>query len=216
MEVKLIVPNSSNFLQIKLDKNVIDYLWGAIEVAKNNNKSFKSKLAGNISKSLLIDDEDSFFYKSVCIPLVKFYRENNKVRKGADPVAVNTITDSKTKLILNQFWVNYQYQTEYNPIHDHSGVYSFVIWMKIPYAWEEQIKLKQFRDIEDRNIKGGSFEFVYSDIFGDVVTSTYNLSPKYEGVMIFFPARLRHCVYPFYETEEPRISISGNLSYLPG
>ena len=76
--------------------------------------------------------------------------------------------------------------------------------------------LPRVRDIEDRNIKVGSFEFVYSDIFGDVVTSSYKLSPKYEGVMIFFPARLNHCVYPFYETEEPRISISGNLSYLPG
>jgi len=34
--------------------------------------------------------------------------------------------------------------------------------------------------------------------------------------MVFFPARLRHCVYPFYKTDEPRISIAGNLSYLPG
>ena len=39
--------------------------------------------------------------------------------------------------------------------------------------------------------------------------------PKFEGYMILFPARLRHCVYPFYETNEPRISIAGNLSYSP-
>ena len=44
----------------------------------------------------------------------------------------------------------------------------------------------------------------------------YNLSPKYEGFMLFFPAKLRHCVYPFYETDEPRISIAGNLSYFDG
>ena len=44
----------------------------------------------------------------------------------------------------------------------------------------------------------------------------YRLSPKFNGVMLFFPAKLRHCVYPFYETDEPRISIAGNLSYLPG
>ena len=101
-------------------------------------------------------------------------------------------------------------------MHDHTGVYSFVIWMKIPYSWDEQIKLSQFKDIQKRNLKAGSFEFIYSDIFGDVMPCSYKLSPKYEGVMIFFPARLKHCVYPFYETEEPRISISGNLSYSPG
>ena len=216
MEVKVILPPVSNFLQIKLDKNVVDYLWGAIEVANSNKKSLKSKLAGNISKSFSLEDLDSFFYKSVCIPLVKCYRENNKYRKGADPVAVSTTTESKSKLILNEFWVNYQYKTEFNPIHDHSGVYSFVIWMKIPYSWDEQIKLSQFKGIETKNIKAGSFEFVYSNIFGDIVTSRYDLSPKFDGVMVFFPARLRHCVYPFYETEEPRISISGNLSYVPG
>ena len=216
MEVKVVIPATSNFLQVKLDKNVIDFLWNAIEVAKKNNKSFKNKLAGNISKSLLLEDIDSFFYKSVCVPLVKCYRENNKQKKGADPVTVNTISGSKTKLLLNQFWVNYQYETEFNPIHDHSGVYSFVIWMKIPYSWDEQIKLSQFSDIQESYVKAGTFEFVYSDILGDVTASSYKLSSKYEGVMIFFPARLKHCVYPFYETEEPRISISGNLSYLPG
>ena len=216
MDVKVMVPSSSNFLEVQLDKNVIDYLWDAIAAAKKKNKCHKDKLAGNISKSLLLEDLDSFFYKSVCVPLVKVYRENNKHKKGADPVSINTILGSKAKLLLNQFWVNFQYQTEFNPMHDHTGVYSFVIWMKIPYSWDEQIKLSQFKDIQKRNLKAGSFEFIYSDIFGDVMPCSYKLSPKYEGVMIFFPARLKHCVYPFYETEEPRISISGNLSYSPG
>ena len=216
MEVKIESPNITNFLQIRLDKNVIDYLWNAIEVAKKNNKSHKSRLAGNISKSFTLKDLDSFFYKSVCIPLIKCYRENNKLERGSDPVNLNAITGSKTTLLLNQFWVNYQYKTEFNPLHHHTGVYSFVIWMKIPYDWEDQIKLPQFRDIKKNDIKAGNFEFEYTDILGDVRTRPYNLSPKYEGTMIFFPARLRHCVYPFYETEEPRISISGNLSYYPG
>ena len=41
----------------------------------------------------------------------------------------------------------------------------------------------------------------------------YKLSKDYEGTMLFFPARLRHCVYPFYGTDKPRISIAGNLKY---
>ena len=87
--------------------------------------------------------------------------------------------------------------------------------MKIPYSWDEQTKLPQFRDMNKQNIKAGNFAFAYTDTLGDVITSTYNLTPEYEGYMLFFPARLRHCVYPFYETENPRISIAGNLSFSP-
>ena len=110
---------------------------------------------------------------------------------------------------------HYQYKTEFNPYHDHSGVYSFAIWLKIPYDWEDQKKLPQYIEIKDKNIKAGCFEFEYIDTIGDVRNCSYQLSPKNEGTMLFFPARLRHCVYPFFETEEPRISIAGNLSYLP-
>ena len=39
----------------------------------------------------------------------------------------------------------------------------------------------------------------------------YYLSPAFEGFMAFFPAALRHSVYPFYGTDQPRISIAGNL-----
>ena len=41
---------------------------------------------------------------------------------------------------LQQIWVNYQKQGEFNPLHDHGGVYSFVIWMKIPTKHFEQNK----------------------------------------------------------------------------
>ena len=215
MEVKVISPKVSNFLQIKLDKNILDYLWQIIDIAKNKKQSHKKELAGNISESFLLEDKDSFFYKSVCIPLVKCYRANNPLNKGGDPEALNAIEGTKTKLLLNRLWVNYQYQTELNPFHHHSGVYSFVIWMKIPYSWNEQIKLPQFKDIKQKDIKAGNFEFGYTDTLGDVMTTGYSLSPKFEGYMILFPARLRHCVYPFYETEAPRISIAGNLSFSP-
>ncbi len=213
MEVKKIYPPSTPFLQVKLDQEIIDYLWKIIDKANTNNNSNKSKLIGNISQSILLDDQDDLFYKLVCLPLVKCYRENNPT--GTDPVSQNSLLGSETQLVLNSFWVNYQYKTEFNPYHNHTGVYSFAIWLKIPYAWEDQKKLPQFRDMKEGDIKAGNFEFEYIDSLGDVRSFAYNLSAKSEGCMVFFPAKLRHCVYPFYETEEPRISIAGNLSYLP-
>ena len=213
MEVKIVSPPVSIYLQTKLDKKVIDYLWNIIDVAKAKNKNLKSKLIGNISQSFLLDDEDSFFYKSVCIPLVKCFRENNP--HSGDPVTQNALMGPNSQLVLDKFWVNYQYKTEFNPYHDHTGVYSFAIWMKIPYSWEDQKQLPQFSDIKDSNIKVGMFQFEYSDTIGGISTYGYKLSPELEGNMVFFPAKLRHCVHPFYETEEPRISIAGNISYLP-
>ena len=55
------------------------------------------------------------------------------------------------------------------------------------------------------------FEFEHLDPYGDIVNTAYRLDSSYEGYMVFFPAKLRHMVYPFYETKEPRISIAGNI-----
>ncbi len=212
MEVKSITPPINGFLEVKLDKLIIDYLWKIIDIANTNNENFKDRLVGNISQSLALNDIDSFFYKSVCVPLAKHYREVNPYRR--DPVIQKSSLDSKREMLLNQFWVNYQYQTEFNPYHDHSGIYSFAIWLKIPYHYKDQIKLNQFNGMKKDSIKAGNFEFEYMDTLGTITNLEYKLSPSLEGTMVFFPAKLRHCVYPFYEVEEPRISIAGNISYL--
>ena len=213
MEVTKISPPVSGFLLVKLDQEIIDYLWKIIGISKTTNESNKDHLAGNISQSLLLDDVDSLFSKAVCSPLVKYYRENYDL--GNDPVSQNASLGNKSNLVLNKIWVNYQYKTEFNPYHDHTGVYSFAIWMKIPYDSEEQQKLPQFSDINPAQRKAGNFEFEYLDSLGSIINYTYRLSPKFEGLMVFFPARLRHCVYPFYDIDSPRISIAGNLSYMP-
>ncbi|MBW3042393.1 putative 2OG-Fe(II) oxygenase [Prochlorococcus marinus] len=213
MEVTPIYPPVTPFLQVKLDQEVVDYLWKIIDIGKIKNIDFKNKLEGNISQSFLLDDIDQFFYKSVCAPLVKLYREKN--HNLGDPVSKNALLGPGSKLVLDKFWANYQYKTEFNPYHNHSGVYSFAIWLKIPYDWEDQKKLPQYSEIKDKSIKAGCFEFEYDDTLGSIANYRYTLSSKFEGYMVFFPAKLRHCVYPFYKTDEPRISIAGNLSYLP-
>ena len=212
MEVKKIIPDVTNFLEVSLDEEIIDYLWKIVENNKEKQIDIKNKLVGNISKSFSLTDLNGFFYKKFCIPLIKLYRENNK---GKDPVQINSILKPSTPLLLKSFWVNYQYQTEFNPYHDHNGVYSFAIWLKIPYSWEEQVKLPLFDGIKKENIKAGNFEFEFIDTLGGIRNSSYRLSSDFEGVALFFPASLRHCVYPFYGTDEPRISISGNLFYEP-
>ena len=110
---------------------------------------------------------------------------------------------------MNTWWVNYQKQNEFNPLHDHSGVYSFIVWMKIPTNHDEQNRnpLASRSNIEKISV----VDFLYSNILGQPQVLEYRMNPDMEGTMLFFPSLLRHQVYPFYNCDEDRISISGNI-----
>ena len=49
------------------------------------------------------------------------------------------------------------------------------------------------------------------DIVGKMSNYVYEMSPECEGTMLFFPAELIHQVYPFFECDEERITIAGNI-----
>ena len=110
---------------------------------------------------------------------------------------------------LESFWVNFQKQNEFNPIHNHNGVYSFVIWMKIPTKHNEQNKNPIALRANGKKIS--VFEFLYSNIFGEHESIGIEMNPDMEGTMLFFPSALLHGVYPFYNCDEDRISVSGNI-----
>ena len=112
-------------------------------------------------------------------------------------------------LCMSQWWVNYQRQGEFNPVHDHSGVYSFVIWMKIPTNHFQQNKNPIA--LESNGGKISVFDFHYTDMMGYIRPFSYEMNPEMEGTMLFFPSDLKHSVYPFYNCEEERISVSGNV-----
>ena len=198
------------YLEVKLDQMIVDYLWKIIAKSEVLKESHKTNLAGNISESYKLNDLDNFFYKKVCVPLVNQFRQ---VNKGSDPIVNSVNFEKEPALLLDGFWVNYQYQNEFNPFHDHGGVYSFAVWLKIPYDWREQHKLAQFSGMNELYKKPGNFEFEYIDSLGGIRNIGYQLYSGLEGTMLFFPAKLRHCVYPFYGTSDPRISIAGNLAF---
>ena len=61
--------------------------------------------------------------------------------------------------------------------------------------------------------KASDCEFQYTTMLGDITGSNYSLDKKSEGQMLFFPAKLMHQVFPFYNCDEERISISGNIIF---
>ena len=81
--------------------------------------------------------------------------------------------------MLNDVWVNFQKESEFNPAHCHGGIYSFVIWLKCPSP--------------------ATFQFTYPNTLGGLNHLAYNTDSSYENMMILFPAQFLHQVYPFYE-----------------
>ena len=114
---------------------------------------------------------------------------------------------------FERIWVNVQRQGEFIPLHQHSGVYSFVIWLQIPYIINEQHN-NDFNRILHKD-RTSMFEFVHIDSFGKLQNTRLPVDKTWEGKIAVFPAELHHQVYPFYNTDESRISISGNVRLSP-
>jgi len=124
--------------------------------------------------------------------------------------------DIKHKLAIGKdktpdLWINFQKKGEYNPLHKHGGLLSFVIWYQVPYDIDEERKLPIHQNLGD--CSAGEFSFAYPDpyVVGGVSTHRITVDKSKEGHMIIFPASLRHQVYPFFTSDDYRISISGNL-----
>lgn len=185
------------FLETKLNHKAIKYLWSVIDKHK---ECEKHKLIGHISHSYRLVDENNWFFKNVLSEQINAY--GHYFQNMGDSVATN----QSHPYFLESFWVNFQKETEFNPLHDHSGVYSFVVWMKIPTDFVEQNK-----NIICNNKKASSFELFYTNTTGKISSVNYPLDSSYEGTLLFFPSQMPHSVYPFYSCKEYRISISGNI-----
>ncbi len=109
-------------------------------------------------------------------------------------------------------WFNYQQKYEYNPVHFHYGNLSFVIWLSIPYDLNEEDRCENTK--RSHIHYNGRFCFYYIDKQTmSVAPFTINTGKDFEGKMILFPSNLQHCVYPFYTSDQFRISLAGNIQY---
>jgi hypothetical protein len=184
-------------------KDIIDKLMSELPKI-DKNKTHNSRLAGNIKEEYTFPKAADIL-KDYVYALAKRYNEQyNWLRELR-------LLDNDLPMILSEqnVWVNYQQKGEFNPMHNHSGVYSFVIWLKIPYTIEEEQKLLSTK-MSNKPV-AGHFEFVYTNIFGQICDNQIPADKNFEGKILFFPAILNHQVYPFYSSDEFRISIAGNL-----
>lgn len=188
----------------RLSEESMNYLWEIIN--HESSTKVKEELAGNISRSEYIVDKDNWFYENVL-------KENSEYLYFGEATNYHSVHIAKTAppplFTLEKLWVNYQKQHEFNPPHCHRGIYSFVVFMKIPTHWQEQHALP-FSAISNAPC-ASNFQFIKGEGQGPVTTHNFTLSPEDEGRMLFFPSWLVHQVFPFYGTEEERITVAGNI-----
>ena len=190
-------------IESNLSEEQIDYLK---ECIKDKGYPCKDALVGNIHNSYWLRDKNDWFFNNVIGLNIKAYEESFCNLGSLVPVT------GVHNYVMSSWWVNYQKKHEFNPSHDHGGVYSFVIWINIPTDFREQHNVSIARGINSGGATVSDFEFTYSNILGQPMSYVYNMDKSVEGKMVFFPSFLRHCVYPFFECDETRVSISGNIS----
>jgi hypothetical protein len=186
-----------------VDKNVLLDIYNEIDsIDFNTAETYHTNLVGNISHEFTLTKCRESIEK-FAIYLATVHEEKYRSLKLVND---NTLSG---KLKLSTLWVNFQQKHEFNPIHKHRGLYSFVIWIDIPFSHEEEsLGGPGYRSPGN---KSGCFEFIYTNSLGMLAGEQIMADLTYNGKMILFPARLNHTVYPFYSSDRYRVSVSGNL-----
>jgi len=118
-------------------------------------------------------------------------------------------TEDTIEFELERMWVNLQKPGDFLPIHNHSGVYSFVVWADIPFSLLEEERMCP--NPTTIKYRAGYFQFIYTDSLGKMSTLDLPVDKSWEGKICLFPSDLHHQVYPYYSSNEYRISIAGNF-----
>jgi len=191
-----------------IDDDSLNVLRAEVMAIKENFSSgvpHNKELAGHIRKEFLLSKSCNSI-EPIVIDLATRYNEKYKY-----PISDFGVPSGQPyKLQLESLWVNFQQRYEFNPLHRHSGLYSFVIWLEIPYFLNFEHSVSPGKGAIDN--RTGMFEFTYNDILGGIRGECIAVDKTYEGDIVLFPAGLHHMVHPFYSSDKYRISVAGNVT----
>ena len=203
-------PGQGNWLwsDVRLPENVVNYLWMIINQSPTRTEVVRER-----------DNEDLTNWADFKIDKDDWFFENALKEECIAAAAASYKFKFPPKFMLDSMWVNHQKQYEFIPPHMHEAFYSFVVFMKIPTNPEEQHALPFCKTVPITSCTS-DFQFllgasaVTQEVTGHLQTYNIPLCSEDEGRMLIFPSWLHHQVFPFYGTEEERITISGNIILL--
>ena len=188
-------------------KEVAHKILNNPEPSENVNDS----LAGNIEKEFSLGESQKILepYASSLANFYLKFRDNNYYDKLPRFDNQYRDTDLESFYSFDEAWINFQKKYEFNPVHHHAGDFSYVLWIQIPFDLEEEMSLSNC--VNSNTPSNSIFNFSLTNISGQLVEYSLMIDKSWEGTMVLFPAKMPHQVYPFYTSDDYRISISGNI-----
>lgn len=169
----------------------------------------QQRLAGNIKEEWNLEPSISKFNNYI-INLINKHPDHLRYLVTERKKFVNE--DRVPPLQLINFWVNLQKKHEFNPVHNHSGLFSFVIFVQIPYDLERERK-EGPGSLSNSNFTS-CLQFHTTNTLGRHYDEIVYVDKSYEGGIYFFNAETMHCVYPFFTSDDYRITVSGNIGWV--
>lgn len=193
--------------EIAFFDDVPDYVLNYLRnnIIRKNEYSAAKNLAGHIKEEYHYENRpaeiDNFFLnKGFENENIKYYINNLQILTKNVPI------------VIDKLWCNFMKKHEFNPIHKHAGLLSFIVFLKIPYDLDEEDKV--YIDVEEKTRKTSRLEFInFNSTFG-LVPRTLDVDKSFENKLLVFPANYYHQVYPFYTSDGERITVSGNVRFL--
>jgi|TARA_R110000744_G_scaffold169407_1_gene287271 hypothetical protein len=195
--------NHHGAVTTEVPKSLMKWLRdGAIKAKKDAVKS-NADLIGHIKKE--------YYYKDILPEFEKFLIKECLSQKNCLNYSNSLKFLSKSApFYLHNLWVNFQKKHEFNPPHKHSGIYSFVIYLQIPFDLKKEEEIYPSLNDEGNN-HTSKFAFVNVNTLGKIFCQCIPVDKSFEGKIILFPAEQIHQVFPFYTSNKYRISVSGNI-----
>ena len=187
-------------VKFEMPQKFIDDINNVFEEKEVTTVDWSTQLAGKIKKEKLVNhllDDNMKGTFQMCF--------QEYMRK------CGTALVQTHQLVLDNAWINDMYATEYNPCHFHASKNSLVglssvLFLKVPDTYGKEI-------VNPKDPSNGHLEFIGGAQHA-LSMSQIRTSPKV-GDFFIFPYTLVHGVYPFYDTDQVRRTLSYNCDILP-
>ena len=188
--------------------NLPDNIYNQLmEDIKDSDKKYNENLIGNIKQEFNLYNYREKYEEFI---IGKAIENKNLIDSLKE---IDILFPNNQPLTLGNLWVNFQSKYEFNPIHNHNGVFSFILFLKIPFLSQDE--LKQGPGVEANVNLAGHLQFLEIDqnSKGCIRTENIAVDKTWEKTGLIFRSYLNHCVHPFYSSDDYRITVAGNIYF---
>ena len=200
--MKNVVFPSQGFVQTTLDDASIARLVAEIDsLDKSRQPTMDHSHVGTIAQEYcIVGDGARDDIAQALMPCVELYCQENHFTLDQRPI---TLTDT---------WVNFQKPGEYLIPHTHKGIFSFALWIRVPFTNADEHAWRTANGKSSLAVH--AFSFHYTDALGRITPYELSVDRSWERTLVVFPGEMTHSVTPYYSTDEERIVVSGNVEYV--